>query len=126
MSALGLRKGVLGLGLNAFMAPAIALPTAAFSLARDIKSGKSVEDTVTNPFTYLPAAFMRSGLKGLGKMGASRGLMSIAGLGLGSVAAAPVVGAISVGAGLATLGSLGYQGYKMFRDRNKTDEDFFN
>ena len=126
MSALGLRKGVLGLGLNAFMAPAVALPTAAFSLARDIKSGKSVEDTVTNPFTYLPAAFMRSGLKGLGKMGATRGLMAVAGLGLGSVAAAPVVGAISVGAGLATLGSLGYQGYKMFRDRNKSDEDFFN
>ena len=126
MSALGLRKGVLGLGLNAFMAPAVALPTSAFSLARDIKSGKSVEDTVTNPFTYLPAAFMRSGLKGLGKMGASRGLMSIAGLGLGSVAAAPVVGAISTAAGLATLGSLGYQGYKKFRDRNKTDQDFFN
>ena len=34
-----------------------------------------------------------------------------------TVAAAPVVGAISVGAGLATLGSLGYQGYKMFRGK---------
>ena len=126
MSALGLRKGVLGLGLNAFMSPAIALPTAAMSLARDIKSGKSTEDTLTNPFTYLPTAFMKSGMKGLAKMGATRGLMGVAGLGLGSVAAAPVVGALSIAGGLATLGSMGYQGYKMFKDRNKTDEDFFN
>ena len=126
MSALGLRKGVLGLGLNAFMSPAIALPTAAMSVARDIKSGKSTEDTLTNPFTYLPTAFMKSGMKGLAKMGATRGLMGVAGLGLGSVAAAPVVGALSIAGGLATLGSMGYQGYKMFKDRNKTDEDFFN
>jgi hypothetical protein len=126
MSALGLRKGVLGLGLNAFMSPAIALPTAAMSLARDIKSGKSTEDTLTNPFTYLPTAFMKSGMKGLAKMGATRGLLGVAGLGLGSVAAAPVVGALSIAGGLATLGSMGYQGYKMFKDRNKTDEDFFN
>ena len=126
MSALGLSKGVLGLGLNAFMSPAIALPTAAMSVARDIKSGKSTEDTLTNPFTYLPTAFMKSGMKGLAKMGATRGLMGIAGLGLGSVAAAPVVGALSIAGGLATLGSMGYQGYKMFKDRNKTDEDFFN
>jgi hypothetical protein len=126
MSALGLRKGVLGLGLNAFMSPAIALPTAAMSVARDIKSGKSTEDTLTNPFTYLPTAFMKSGMKGLAKMGATRGLLGVAGLGLGSVAAAPVVGALSIAGGLATLGSMGYQGYKMFKDRNKTDEDFFN
>ena len=126
MSALGLRKGVLGLGLNAFMSPAIALPTAAMSVARDIKSGKSTEDTLTNPFTYLPTAFMKSGMKGLAKMGATRGLMGIAGLGLGAVAAAPVVGALSIAGGLATLGSMGYQGYKMFKDRNRTDEDFFN
>ena len=126
MSALGLRKGVLGLGLNAFMSPAVALPTAAFSLARDIKSGKSTEDTLTNPWTYLPTAFMRSGMKGLAKMGATRGLLGIAGLGLGSVAAAPVVAGLSIAGGLATLGSMGYQGYKMFKDRNRTDEDFFN
>ena len=126
MSALGLRKGVLGLGLNAFMSPAIALPTAAMSVARDIKSGKSTEDTLTNPFTYLPTAFMKSGMKGLAKMGATRGLMGVAGLGLGSVAAAPVVGALSIAGGLATLGSMGYQGYKMFKDRNKTDEGFYN
>ena len=126
MSALGLRKGVLGLGLNAFMSPAIALPTAAMSVARDIKSGKSTEDTLTNPWTYLPTAFMKSGMKGLAKMGATRGLMGIAGLGLGAVAAAPAVGALSIAGGLATLGSMGYQGYKMFKDRNRTDEDFFN
>ena len=126
MSALGLRKGVLGLGLNAFMSPAIALPTAAMSVARDIKSGKSTEDTLTNPWTYLPTAFMKSGMKGLAKMGATRGLMGIAGLGLGAVAAAPVVGALSIAGGLATLGSMGYQGYKMFKDRNRTDEGFYN
>ncbi len=69
---------------------------------------------------------MKSGMKGLAKMGATRGLMGIAGLGLGSVAAAPVVGALSIAGGLATLGSMGYQGYKMSIDRNKTDEGFYN
>ena len=92
------------------------------SVARDIKSGKSTEDTLTNPFTYLPTAFMKSGMKGLAKMGATRGLMGIAGLGL----SLPAAGAISIAGGLATLGSMGYQGYKMFKDRNRTDEGFYN
>ena len=43
----------------------------------------------------------------------------------GTAAGAVALPAISIGAGLATLGTLGYQGYKLFTGKNRSDEEFF-
>ena len=122
MSAIGLNKGVLGKGLWALGAPIVALPSAAGYVAQDIRAGKDAEEIATNPLNYLGAAFMNPGVKALAKAGASRGLLGIASLGLAGTAALP---ASSIGAGLATLGTLGYQGYKLFTGKDRSDEDFF-
>jgi len=126
MSALGLNKGVLGKGLWALGAPAIAVPATLGYVAQDIRAGKDAEEIATNPLNYLGAAFMNPAVKALGKAGASRGLLGIASLGLaGTAAGAVALPAISIGAGLATLGTLGYQGYKLFTGKDRSDEDFF-
>ena len=126
MSALGLNKGVLGKGLWALGAPVIQLPATAGYIAQDIRAGKDAEEIATNPLNYLGAAFMNPSVKALAKAGASRGLLGIASLGLaGTAAGAVALPAISIGAGLATLGTLGYQGYKLFTGRDRADEDFF-
>jgi len=125
-AALGLSKGVLGKGLWALGAPIVALPSTVGYVAQDIRAGKDAEEIATNPLNYLGAAFMNPAVKALGKAGASRGLLGIASLGLaGTAAGAVALPAISIGAGLATLGTLGYQGYKLFTGRNRSDEDFF-
>ena len=125
-SALGLEKGVLGKGLWALGAPAIAVPATIGYIAQDIRAGKDAGEIATNPLNYLGAAFMNPAVKALTKAGASRGLLGIASLGLaGTAAGAVALPAISIGAGLATLGTLGYQGYKLFSGNNKSDEDFF-
>jgi len=126
MSAIGLNKGVLGKGLWALGAPAIAVPATLGYVAQDIRAGKDAEEIATNPLNYLGAAFMNPAVKALGKAGASRGLLGIASLGLaGTAAGAVALPAISIGAGLATLGTLGYQGYKLFTGKDRSDEDFF-
>ena len=125
MSAIGLNKGVLGKGLWALGAPAIAVPATLGYIAQDVRAGKDAEEIATNPLNYLGAAFMNPAVKALGKAGASRGLLGIASLGLAGTAAAPLLPALSIGAGLATLGTLGYQGYKLFTGKNRSDEDFF-
>ena len=126
MSALGLNKGVLGKGLWALGAPAIAVPSTIGYVAQDIRAGKDAEEIATNPLNYLGAAFMNPAVKALGKAGASRGLLGLASLGLaGTAAGAVALPAISIGAGLATLGTLGYQGYKLFTGKDRSDEDFF-
>ena len=125
-AALGLSKGVLGKGLWALGAPAIAVPATIGYIAQDIRAGKDAGEIATNPLNYLGAAFMNPAVKALTKAGASRGLLGIASLGLaGTAAGAVALPAISIGAGLATLGTLGYQGYKLFSGNNKSDEDFF-
>jgi len=125
-AALGLSKGVLGKGLWALGAPIVALPSTVGYVAQDVRAGKDVEEIATNPLNYLGAAFMNPAVKALGKAGASRGLLGLASLGLaGTAAGAVALPAISIGAGLATLGTLGYQGYKLFTGRNRSDEDFF-
>ena len=125
-SALGLEKGVLGKGLWALGAPAIAVPATIGYIAQDIRAGKDAGEIATNPLNYLGAAFMNPAVKALTKAGASRGLLGIASLGLaGTAIGAAALPAISIGAGLATLGTLGYQGYKLFSGNNKSDEDFF-
>ena len=125
-AALGLSKGVLGKGLWALGAPIVALPSTVGYVAQDIRAGKDAEEIATNPLNYLGAAFMNPAVKALGKAGASRGLLGIASLGLaGTAAGAVALPAISIGAGLATLGTLGYQGYKLFTGKNRSDEDFF-
>ena len=125
-SALGLEKGVLGKGLWALGAPVIQLPATAGYIAQDIRAGKDAGEIATNPLNYLGAAFMNPAVKALTKAGASRGLLGIASLGLaGTAAGAVALPAISIGAGLATLGTLGYQGYKLFTGRDRADEDFF-
>jgi hypothetical protein len=125
-AALGLSKGVLGKGLWALGAPIVALPSTVGYVAQDIRAGKDAEEIATNPLTYLSAAFMNPAVKALGKAGASRGLLGIASLGLaGTAAGAVALPAISIGAGLATLGTLGYQGYKLFTGKDRSDEDFF-
>jgi hypothetical protein len=123
-SALGL-SGVLGKGLWAFTSPIVALPSTAMYIAKDKMEGKSTTDALTNPLTYLGPAFMNQSVKALAKAGASRGLLAIASAGLAGTAAAPLLPAISIGAGIAAAGSLGYQAYKKFFDKT-TDEDFFN
>jgi hypothetical protein len=126
MSALGLNKGVLGKGLWALGAPAIAVPSTIGYVAQDIRAGKDAEEIATNPLNYLGAAFMNPSIKALTKAGASRGLLGLASLGLaGTAAGAVALPAISIGAGLATLGTLGYQGYKLFTGKDRSDEDFF-
>ena len=126
MSALGLNKGVLGKGLWALGAPAIAIPSTIGYIAQDVREGKDAGEIATNPLNYLGAAFMNPAVKALGKAGASRGLLGIASLGLaGTAAGAVALPAISIGAGLATLGTLGYQGYKLFTGKDRSDEDFF-
>jgi len=126
MSALGLNKGVLGKGLWALGAPAIAVPSTIGYIAQDVRDGKDASEIATNPLNYLGAAFMNPAVKALTKAGASRGLLGIASLGLaGTAAGAVALPAISIGAGLATLGTLGYQGYKLFSGNNQSDEDFF-
>jgi len=126
-SALGLNKGVLGKGLWALGAPAIAVPSTIGYIAQDIRAGKDAGEIATNPLNYLGAAFMNPAVKALTKAGASRGLLGIASLGLaGTAAGAVALPAISIGAGLATLGTLGYQGYKLFTGGNeRSAEDFF-
>ena len=126
MSAIGLNKGVLGKGLWALGAPAIAVPATLGYIAQDVRAGKDAEEIATNPLNYLGAAFMNPAVKALGKAGASRGLLGLASLGLaGTAVGAVALPAISIGAGLATLGTLGYQGYKLFTGKDKSDEDFF-
>ena len=126
MSAIGLNKGVLGKGLWALGAPAIAVPSTIGYIAQDVRAGKDAEEIATNPLNYLGAAFMNPAVKALTKAGASRGLLGLASLGLaGTAAGAVALPAISIGAGLATLGTLGYQGYKLFTGKNRSDEDFF-
>ena len=126
MSAIGLNKGVLGKGLWALGAPAIAVPATLGYIAQDVRAGKDAEEIATNPLNYLGAAFMNPAVKALGKAGASRGLLGLASLGLAVTAVGAVaLPAISIGAGLATLGTLGYQGYKLFTGKDKSDEDFF-
>ena len=126
MSAHGLNKGVLGKGLWALGAPAIAVPATLGYIAQDVRAGKDAEEIATNPLNYLGAAFMNPAVKALGKAGASRGLLGLASLGLaGTAVGAVALPAISIGAGLATLGTLGYQGYKLFTGKDKSDEDFF-
>jgi hypothetical protein len=125
-AALGLSKGVLGKGLWALGAPIVALPSTLGYVAQDIRAGKDAEEIATNPLNYLGAAFMNPSVKALAKAGASRGLLGIASLGLaGTAAGAVALPAISIGAGLATLGTLGYQGYKLFTGKDRSDEDFF-
>jgi hypothetical protein len=125
-AALGLSKGVLGKGLWALGAPIVALPSTVGYIAQDVRAGKDAEEIATNPLNYLGAAFMNPAVKALGKAGASRGLLGIASLGLaGTAAGAVALPAISIGAGLATLGTLGYQGYKLFTGKDRADEDFF-
>jgi len=125
-AALGLSKGVLGKGLWALGAPIVALPSTVGYIAQDVKAGKDAEEIATNPLNYLGAAFMNPAVKALGKAGASRGLLGIASLGLaGTAAGAVALPALSIGAGLATLGTLGYQGYKLFTGKDRSDEDFF-
>ena len=125
-SALGLEKGVLGKGLWALGAPAIAVPATIGYIAQDIRAGKDAGEIATNPLNYLGAAFMNPAVKALTKAGASRGLLGIASLGLaGTAAGAVALPAISIGAGLATLGTLGYQGYKLFTGKDRSDEGFF-
>ena len=126
MSAIGLNKGVLGKGLWALGAPAIAVPATLGYIAQDVRDGKDASEIATNPLNYLGAAFMNPAVKALTKAGASRGLLGIASLGLaGTAIGAAALPAISIGAGLATLGTLGYQGYKLFSGNNQSDEDFF-
>ena len=125
-AALGLSKGVLGKGLWALGAPAVAIPSTIGYIAQDIRAGKDAEEIATNPLNYLGAAFMNPAVKALTKAGASRGLLGIASLGLaGTAAGAVALPAISIGAGLATLGTLGYQGYKLFTGRDREDGEFF-
>ena len=126
-SAFGLEKGVLGKGLWALGAPAIQLPATLGYIAQDIREGKDASEIATNPLNYLGAAFINPSVKALAKAGASRGLLGIASLGLaGTAAGAVALPAISIGAGLATLGTLGYQGYKLFTGNDdRSDEDFF-
>ena len=124
-AALGLGKGVLGKGLWALGAPAVAIPSTIGYIAQDVRAGKDAEEIATNPLNYLGAAFMNPAVKALGKAGASRALLGIASLGLAGTAGAAALPVISIGAGLATLGTLGYQGYKLFTGRNRSDEDFF-
>jgi len=126
MSAIGLNKGVLGKGLWALGAPAIALPSTIGYIAQGMREGKDAEEIATNPLNYLGAAFMSPSVKALAKAGASRGLLGIASLGLaGTALGAVALPAISIGAGLATLGTLGYQGYKLFTGRDRPKDDFF-
>ena len=127
-SALGLEKGVLGKGLWALGAPIIQVPSTIGYIAKDVREGKDVGEIATNPLNYLGAAFMNPSVKALARAGASRGLLGIASLGLaGTALGAVALPAISIGAGLATLGTLGYQGYKLFSGMNKTSakDDFF-
>jgi hypothetical protein len=124
-AALGLSKGVLGKGLWALGAPIVALPSTVGYVAQDIRAGKDAEEIATNPLNYLGAAFMNPAVKALGRAGASRGLLGIASLGLAGTAAAPLLAPLSIGAGLAALGTLGYQGYKAVTGKNRSDEDFF-
>ena len=120
-SALGL-SGVLGKGLWAFTSPIVALPSTAMYIAKDKMEGKSTTDALTNPLTYLGPAFMNQSVKALAKAGASRGLLAIAGAGLAGTAALP---ALSVAAGIASAGSLGYQAYKKFFDK-QSDKGFYS
>jgi len=125
-SAFGLEKGVLGKGLWALGAPVIQAPATLGYIAQDVREGKDASEIATNPLNYLGAAFMNPSVKALAKAGASRGLLGIASLGLaGTAVGAVALPAISIGAGLATLGTLGYQGYKLFSGKNRSDEDFF-
>ena len=125
-SAFGLEKGVLGKGLWALGAPAIQLPATLGYIAQDVREGKDASEIATNPLNYLGAAFVNPSVKALAKAGASRGLLGIASLGLaGTAFGAVALPAISIGAGLATLGTLGYQGYKLFTGNDRSDEDFF-
>ena len=119
-SALGL-SGVLGKGLWALTSPIVALPSTAMYIAKDKMEGKSTTDALTNPLTYLAPAFMNQSVKALAKAGASRGLLAIAGAGLAGTAALP---ALSIASGIAAAGSLGYQAYKKFFDK-QSDGDFF-
>ena len=105
-AALGLGKGVLGKGLWALGAPAIAIPSTIGYAAQDVRAGKDAEEIATNPLNYLGAAFMNPAVKALGKAGASRALLGIASLGLAGTAGAAALPVISIGAGLATLGTL--------------------
>ena len=122
-SALGL-SGVLGKGLWALTSPIVALPSTAMYIAKDKMEGKSTTDALTNPLTYLAPAFMNQSVKALAKAGASRGLLAIASAGLAGTAAAPLLPAIAIGSGIAAAGSLGYQAYKKFFDK-QSDGDFF-
>ncbi len=125
-SAFGLEKGVLGKGLWALGAPIVQVPSTLGYIAQDVREGKDVGEIATNPLNYLGAAFMNPAVKALGKAGASRALLGIASLGLaGTAVGAVALPAISIGAGLATLGTLGYQGYKLFTGKDRSDEDFF-
>jgi len=124
-SALGL-SGVLGKGLWAFTSPIVALPSTAMYIAKDKMEGKSTTDALTNPLTYLGPAFMNQSVKALAKAGASRGLLAIASAGLAGTVAAPLLPAIAIGSGIAAAGSLGYQAYKKFFDKQPTLDNFFN
>ena len=132
----GASRGLLGiasLGLAGTAAGAVALPAISIGavpatlgyVAQDIRAGKDAEEIATNPLNYLGAAFMNPAVKALGRAGASRGLLGIASLGLAGTAAAPLLAPLSIGAGLAALGTLGYQGYKAVTGKNRSDEDFF-
>ena len=121
-AALGLGKGVLGKGLWALGTPAIQLPATLGYVAQDVREGKDASEIALNPLTYLGPAFAGLSTQAMARAGASRALLGIASLGLG-VAGAKVLG---VGAALAGLGTLGYQGYKLFTGKNRSDEDFFN
>ena len=102
------------------------MPSTVGYVAQDLRAGKDVEEIATNPLNYLGAAFMNPSVKALARAGASRGLLGIASLGLaGTAAGAVALPALSIGAGLATLGTLGYQGYKLFTGKDRSDEDFF-
>ena len=126
-SAFGLEKGVLGKGLWALGAPIIQAPATIGYIAQDVREGKDVGEIATNPLNYLGAAFMNPSVKALARAGASRGLLGIASLGLaGTALGAVALPAISIGAGLATLGTLGYQGYKLFTGKNREDEFRFD
>jgi hypothetical protein len=120
-SAFGLGEGVLGKGLWALGTPAIQLPSTLGYIAKDVREGKDASEIALNPLTYLGPAFSGLSTQALARAGASRALLGIASLGLG-VAGAKVLG---VGAALAGLGTLGYQGYKAFTGKNRSDEDFF-
>ena len=123
-SALGL-SGVLGKGLWALTSPIVALPSTAMYIAKDKMEGKSTTDALTNPLTYLAPAFMNQSVKALAKAGASRGLLAIASAGLAGTAAAPLLPAIAIGSGIAAAGSLGYQAYKKFFDK-QSDKGFYS